>query len=354
MVRRVQSRAGVTLLEVLVAIFVMAIGMLAIFTLFPLGAINMAQALKDDRTRQTADQADAFMRMYWLNSVLTGQDVPLVQSFSDPLYTAPPLPNPPWGPLGNPRHRAFLPQPGATVATYPPVPSVAVPSYPVLVDPLGLFARGDAGQFWTAWTTATPGTTALLPRRNLSIAINQDNFNRTAIETCCMVDDMSFQENGAPDPGLLRQGRYSWAAMLQRPRNNEPNTANLTVLVFEGRPPLLATPGDEVIVTVPPTAITPRSITIDVPNRSTDQTPLIRKGGWIMDGTIDPATGVRNANFYRIAGVTEGTPGASNTPFVLDLQTDFKGPVLPTGVRIYLFAGLSEVFERFPLGPPAQ
>lgn len=347
MVRRVQSRAGVTLLEVLVAIFVMAIGMLAIFTLFPLGAINMAQALKDDRTRQTADQADAFMRMYWLNNMVNNPDTALRDSFENPNATPQSVPV-----------AANQLRYSATPEVYPPITGLPQPSYPVLIDPLAFFAESPAGQerFWVARRSTSSGL--LTPRRNLNVAIPPTSppqtIARLAIETCCMVDDMSFQENGAPDPGLLRQGRYSWAAMVQRPRNNEPNTANLTVLVFEGRPPLLATPGDEVVVTVPPTAITPRSITIDVPNRSTDQTPLIRKGGWIMDGTIDPTTGVRNANFYRIAGVTEGTPGASNTPFVLDLQTDFKGPVLPTGVRIYLFAGLSEVFERRPLGTPAQ
>lgn len=53
------SQAGVTLVELLVAIIVMGVGMLALLTLFPLGALEMAQAIKDDRTGAIADNAAA-------------------------------------------------------------------------------------------------------------------------------------------------------------------------------------------------------------------------------------------------------------------------------------------------------
>src|SRR5262249_10251093 len=43
------ARRGITLLEVLTAIFIMGIGLLAILTLFPLGALSMAQAVRDER-----------------------------------------------------------------------------------------------------------------------------------------------------------------------------------------------------------------------------------------------------------------------------------------------------------------
>jgi Tfp pilus assembly protein PilV len=41
-------RAGLSRVEVLVAMFIMALGMIALLTLFPLGALQMGQALKDD------------------------------------------------------------------------------------------------------------------------------------------------------------------------------------------------------------------------------------------------------------------------------------------------------------------
>jgi hypothetical protein len=49
-----KRRSAVTLMEVLIAMFIMAIGMLALLALFPVGAVSMAQALKDDRCASTA------------------------------------------------------------------------------------------------------------------------------------------------------------------------------------------------------------------------------------------------------------------------------------------------------------
>src|SRR5690348_12961318 len=46
------GREGATLLEVLVAIFVMGIGLLALLTLFPLGVLKMAEAIQNDRCAQ--------------------------------------------------------------------------------------------------------------------------------------------------------------------------------------------------------------------------------------------------------------------------------------------------------------
>jgi hypothetical protein len=53
------SELGTALIEVLVAIFVMGVGLLALLTLFPLGALEMAQAIKDDRTATVAANAAA-------------------------------------------------------------------------------------------------------------------------------------------------------------------------------------------------------------------------------------------------------------------------------------------------------
>ena len=62
---RRHPRPGLTLTEVLVAMFVMALGLMALATLFPLGALQIGQALKDDRTAQTAMLADGWLRVYW-------------------------------------------------------------------------------------------------------------------------------------------------------------------------------------------------------------------------------------------------------------------------------------------------
>jgi hypothetical protein len=51
---------GATLVEVLAAIFIMGVGLLALLTLFPLGALDMAQAIEDERTGAVAVEAQAF------------------------------------------------------------------------------------------------------------------------------------------------------------------------------------------------------------------------------------------------------------------------------------------------------
>jgi len=50
-------QAGTALVEVLIAIYVTGIGLLALLTLFPLGALEMAEAIQDDRTAAVAANA---------------------------------------------------------------------------------------------------------------------------------------------------------------------------------------------------------------------------------------------------------------------------------------------------------
>jgi hypothetical protein len=57
--RRPGGRAGVTLIEVLAAIFITGVGLLALLVLFPLGALSLAQAIQDDRTAAVAQGAVA-------------------------------------------------------------------------------------------------------------------------------------------------------------------------------------------------------------------------------------------------------------------------------------------------------
>src|SRR5207249_9710307 len=52
-------RNAATLIEVLVAIFIMGIGLLAILALFPLGALKMAEGIRDDRVGHCAANARA-------------------------------------------------------------------------------------------------------------------------------------------------------------------------------------------------------------------------------------------------------------------------------------------------------
>lgn len=125
-----RRRPGITMAEVLVALFIMALGAIAILSMFPLGVLTMGQALKDDRTAQAANQADAYLRWYWKTYVAE-------TSTPDPFVTA-------------------FDNPGGLAA-----PPINEPSYPVVLDPLG----------WVVWPgggTQTQVASTLMPRRTTS------------------------------------------------------------------------------------------------------------------------------------------------------------------------------------------
>src|SRR5260370_9952636 len=152
-------RSGAPLTEVLVAIFVMAIGLLALLTLFPLGALSMAQAIKDDRTGHSGKNGFAIASVFGI------QTDPIITNCTNlqpgSLFTGPPSNSPVY---------FFNPYPGISQTfTTPPVFLLAPhlkmitgydgPSYPVFVDPWGwnYFHTGP-----TAWAISNPSSGALV------------------------------------------------------------------------------------------------------------------------------------------------------------------------------------------------
>src|SRR5437016_4104399 len=111
-------RGGATLIEVLTAIFVMGIGLLALLALFPLGAINMAQGIKDSRTAHAARSAAAVLQARAMH-----RDATVV-----PLYTNPGL--------GDPTQLDAFPDGRG---------------YPVYIDPIG------ARSYQSPWSSRVGG-----------------------------------------------------------------------------------------------------------------------------------------------------------------------------------------------------
>ncbi len=406
------SRPGLTLTEALVSLFVVALGLLSLLTLFPLGAMQIGQALKDDRAAQTAMQADGFLRMYWQTNVVEGttERTGIREALVNPGVIGP-ITTTTMPPLGGTISNVALAPPtvivttsldhglttGATVqisgvagissangtwvvtvmsgtqyrftlatatGTYVPGTGTWVrpdkvdePSYPVFVDPLGWQARLalTAEQAWISRSnTVTASTaTAVPPRRGLAALTTTGAIFRA----CCLTDDMSFQQNGSPAATVDWGAKYNWSAVVQSPRIGNPQIANLTILVFDGRPLLLGASNTELLVNASsPTTVTSgtpvSTVTFTLPSGYDGTLNYVRKGGWIMDGAITPgasAAPVRLANFYRIVGVNPTGPGA----FTVDLETPLRSPSSHTP-RFYVFAGLTEVFERPQLRPVSE
>jgi hypothetical protein len=170
------NRRGITLTEVLVAIFVTGLGLISLMTLFPIGALNMAQAIKDDRTAHCAANASSYLRIWWRTQVEYGQSTPAAWGQNFPVYV---------DPIGNP---AVSPTINGTA-----IPRVAPP-----------------------WATTQP------------------TINRQFM----LLDDITTNQNGLAriDGAFIeRNGKYSWAYMV-RLLNNDPRVLEYEIVVYHGRP----------------------------------------------------------------------------------------------------------------------
>lgn len=288
------SRPGLTLLEVLAAIFIMGVGLLALFTLFPLGALSMARAVRDDRATAIAANASALAAIVDLRNDL---DVVLALTATPILDQTLPIQNP---------------------ARFASPPDPLGQGYPVLVDPK--YVNLGAGNL--GYTQGvTPGIQRIAPayvKKNGAI-----DTTRVA-RWFTFLDEITFVKTGAPKvdttvtPSYLeRPGTYTCTYLVRRPKMNVPDLVEMSVLIYANRASELAegeTTFLNVNTTPPPTlkvlgTAGTNTITFDYATK-----PNIRKGWWILDvtynGTI-PTTnppagyGSVNAHPYRVESVQD-------------------------------------------------
>ncbi len=292
-------RAGISLTEVLVALFIMAIGVIGVLTMFPVGAVQMGQALKDQRCAEATTQADAYLRWYWRHEIVEKP------ANSEPL----------WSSLNSPS------------AKYEDIPSdqLTKPSPPVFVDPMGAVAGAGAT------VTGAPN----IQRVSLKLITDPPSDNRTfSLRTCTLLDGFTYDDNGTPT--AEREDRYNWLWTVQRPSNAQKFRANMNVVVFNQRVHLFLPPNSEQSKTA---TFTDNSTTVMLGGAITG----LQKGGWLMDASTT-SNNVQLCDFYRVVSVTNDT--------AVELQTPIK-PALGGGSRttgkVVFLAGVAEVFERPPL-----
>jgi Prokaryotic N-terminal methylation motif len=314
-------RSGATLLEVLVAIFVMGIGMLALLTLFPLGALRMAKAIQDQRCAETAANASS---VWTMNSIYN--DPGLTSAFKNPGVAG----VKDSGPDG--------------------------PSYPVLVDPIGsrtangtLFQTVVGGNFGNNYIGRT--------------SVGFVGIQKDAYQWFTLLDDIDFESAtavpaGNPLPGtprwlappaqvFTRDIRYSYAFMCQRPRQADASVVDTAVVVYNKRP--LSGIGG---LSLPEYAYNKstfdpgnNTITIDYSAPGVPPPP-VRVGDWILDGSPVTSAGGNvvsaHAYFYRIVGSSE-LPGGR---LELEVETPLRGFTAPTVGTAIILDGVAEVFTK--------
>jgi hypothetical protein len=347
-------RPAVTVIEALMAIFVMAIGLLALLTLFPLGAVSMWQALKDQRTAETSINATSQYKAFGI-----GGDSSVV--ISSPAGSATTIFENPW--------------PAATAGA-PGVPSLATastyigPTYPVFVDPIQA-AAVPAGGWVTAVSVGTApagpwptmgGVVRGIPRTTTSVLPS----GRTAQCWCTLQDDITYSDSGLPDtsPGYVqREGRYSFAYMVRRSNVGDTGPLDLTVVVYSGRSPGADAAGNPLGETVYGDAsgatgtvtwgataagtADPTTVTINwtgVPTK-----PALRRGSWVLDARLTDTTGAAapQGYFYRVVSVADVAANVMEVVVQRPLGGQLRAPngVGVTGPLVVV-DNVAEVFEK--------
>lgn len=327
-------RPGLTMTELLIAIFIVAIGLAGVMSMVPFGAKQMADALVADRTTSHADTIDGLVRTEWNIKV------------ADNLIDAEPY----FAALDNPG------TPPSTGTALPALSGSSLPSYPVFLDSMGFFGRvGSNNQQWVG-----DGNGTAVPRRNMSVC----NSAQLALRMWSQADGFTWDEDSVPRSGPdMRELRYNALAVIQRPVNQNRYSATFKVVVFSNRRHLFYPAGSEASFDLPPPNATTPPLN---PGDTQLQLPLtadVKKGSWLMDGTVVANSGspIRHANFYRVVSVTNnGSTDVNGVP-VWDIElhapiTRADGgtgrfPVdpatgLPATAKIIVMPGVAAVFER--------
>jgi len=399
----IRRRPGVTLMEVLIAIMILAIGMIAIMALFPIGAVNMARAITQDRATVHGVNSDSMFRYYWAQAWSDRAGGIRASSDEAYLYSQEPM-------------IALL----QNHATYGQVKLTdSQPGFPVLVDPVGWQTNipGTPNQYFVAGLANLPMRTTL--RRCFAFAgpypvppykpyyAPQDQPPaplgigpqlgpaqqallapapvpppvppyppdiKSVIRLTTMLDDLTLAgandsvnavpqfmqgEPATPAAQIERGGRYNVSWLIQRPRNDKPDEVVVKVLVYAGRSPTDTPSPETAYALVAPALPGQKLIQLDVTGQAM---PNLRRGAWIAlcrpIPVLDPITGqpagttYPSIEFYRVAGINDETPN------VLGVETESaikaEGPPPPIGlyggpgqpVVAVVFENLTEVFER--------
>jgi hypothetical protein len=295
-----KHRPGTTLLEVLTAIFIMGIGLLALLTLFPLGALSMAQALNHDRAMATAIAVSE-------NAIAMDlrHDTSVANQFNGGGVNPAPL-------------------------------KTNGPSWAVWVDPFGSQAgAGAIGKYGIS-----PGIQRVSPSYVTNTA--------TAARWFSLPDDILFFKNGTPDMSVAdsggttlinRYGYYTAACLLICPNVSNPTVVDLYTVVYFKRNTALPA-NDEVAYSATGTAGT---TSLSITYAAGQDKPALRKGTWLLDTSFHANYGVVEGGFYRVVSAAD----ASATQVDVELESPLKNPINgANGGVVVVLSNAVEVFER--------
>jgi len=345
MIIRTQKRPGVTLMEVMVATGILAVGLMAILALFPIGAVSMVRAINQNRASDHAANSDAMLRYYWKRAWIDTNGGGLRTLNGGPVGT---------NAVDYEPAMLYLHDQTSLGANPNVIPlTSSQPSYPILIDPIGYRTQGSNGATYRDFVA---GQSGLAVRSTLSAAVDL----RSTVRVSTLLDDLTFDNGGVPSAAsgqLERGGRYNVAWMIQRPKNNVPHEVHVRVLIYGGRSPT-DTPSSETAITSYVDnyydAVEPKPNTIRVPYGAQSKPP-IKKGSWVAFAiSLQPQGGVAipGFDFYRVSAITDD----SSTQLTLEIEQPVRsysssqfGATYSGGTitgTLVVFDNLIEVFDR--------
>jgi type II secretory pathway pseudopilin PulG len=320
------QRSGLTLVEVLVAIFITGIGMVSLLVLFPLAALKMNQAIKDQRAADCARIAAAYARALPTTSVnqLGLREDPAFYNAGTgtSYYTDPTI----W--------------PTPTTAL-PKLSNGSGPGYPLFIDPPGV----NAGATQVGSLNGNPG----IPRVSPSYVTGGTGgtyplTTSPAVRWFTLLDEINYNQDGIPltASGFAdRVPRYSWAYLCRQYQatNTSPSTAgvDLWVVVYDRRTALSSGAGTLQEETVWQANFQAGSNTTRLTWTGAGPMPQIKTGSWVLDATLTPQV---SGYFYRIERAT--VLNAAQVEIELNVNARSVGNVA------VVFDSVVEVFERGP------
>jgi hypothetical protein len=350
-----QRRPAVTLIEVLVSMFITAIGLLALLALFPVGALSMAQSIKDNRTAQASFNATAIAN---IKRLANDPALSAANSFGAPSGAAGQ-----W-PTGLPSLDAI----NNYAQTVPGQSPYVGSSYPVFIDAYGGVLGTAPGSLGSA--AGQIGFPRVVPSYITPSFPAGSSALKETLKWFTLGDDLTFDLNGVPlstnTGSLVREERYSWAYMVRLLNyktftfTGTPQESGLTktsIVVYSGRPQLYLPGQENTFTSVKFDSSTNQVAVTPVAGQ---ELPVVRAGSWILDATVVnptlpvPALGgvmgypEPHGFFYRVVG---STIDATSGSVILELETNpkmssFGGtPVINYGVLVVM-ENVVEVIDK--------
>jgi hypothetical protein len=367
------QRTGATLVEVLISIFIMGIGLMALLTLFPIGILTMRQAILDDRSSHAAANGAAIAE-----AMNFRQDPDLLNAYlaNGVIYSYFKNPNKqniaPWWVNGDPElWDADQPYPQNPPPGWGSITGVDQPSYAVYVDPLGFRSYTSTFTNWVAGQQTSIcrcNPKIINDARNQALLQNKPILWTQAISRWfTSPDDVIFGLEGKAAPIATnaqlfeRAAVYSYALLLRRPKVGAPAVVDMTVVVYRGRPITVNTVGQLGEIFQKATFYANQKSIVTIDWTGTAQPPNVSIGSWILDSSpvlVDGNPrryGPSHARFYRVVGIVQ----TSATTADLEVQLPFQDFPLPTpqnppqawSAYQGTITVLDGVVEVFPVGP---